>query len=125
MQASYDGSDRMRSSLLLFMSVALAQSPAEDFARSKVSEWPDAYNIAKVETHFDSDTLVFERTIGDTLWASAGLWQVLVYYAIVRENRQRLNNPDTVLTEGYQELAIGLLTDMERNYYHAKKHADL
>lgn len=127
MQTSYDAHvlNLMRYSLLLFASVALAQSPAEDFARSKVSEWPDAYNIAKVETHFDSDTLVFERMIGDTLWASAGLWQVLVYYAVVRENRERLNNPDTVLVEGYSLVALKLLNDMEFNYYHAKKHADL
>lgn len=111
--------------LLAMLSGTAAQSPAEDFARGKIKEWPDAYRFAKVETHFDPDTLVFERAADDTLWASAGLWQVLVYYAVIRENRQRLNDPDTVLTEGYAGVAIRLLTDMEFNYYHAKKHADL
>ena len=112
--------------ILLLLAVGLnGQSPSEDFARSKVSEWPDAYKMALVETHFDSDTLVFEREDGDTLWASAGLWQVLVLYAVIRENRALLNDPDTVDVTGYKEVAERLLTDLEFNYYHAKKHADL
>ena len=98
---------------------------AREFAESKLPEWPDAVRIAEVETHFDPDTLVFERAQGDTLWASAGLWQVLVYYAVIRENRTLLGDPDTVDVTGYAEVAERLLTDWEFNYYHAKKHADL
>lgn len=115
----------MRFIFIILSTWLSAQSPAEDFARSKVADWPDAYKIAKVETHFDSDTLVFEREEGDTLWASAGLFQVLVYYAVIRENRVLLNDPDTVDVTGYIQVSERLLIDLEFNYYHAKKHADL
>lgn len=98
---------------------------AKKFAESKLSEWPDAVRIAQVETHFDPDTLVFERASGDTLWASAGLWQVLVYYAVIRENRVLLGDPDTVDVSGYQAVAERLLTDLEFNFKHAKAQADL
>lgn len=98
---------------------------AREFAESKLPEWPDAVRIAEVETHFDPDTLVFERTQGDTLWASVGLWQVLVYYAVIRENRERLDDTDTVDVTGYQVIADSLLNYWEFNYKHAKAQADL
>lgn len=109
---------------ITLISTLWAQTPRE-FAESKLSEWPDAVRIAQVETHFDPDTLVFERAPGDTLHASAGLWQVYVIFAVIRENRERLDDTDTVDVTGYKEVAEKLLTDWEFNYYHAKKHADL